>query len=105
MPSALSQVEDSTSDAGSPTVFHTYACSYQQMERENYCARKLKLWSRQFKKQNGKFRAPKQLVSVRLTGTKPSPWSRPGSAALLLLISSSNCLSEATYNWICQAPF
>lgn len=98
------------------TVFHTYACRYRQMERENYCAHKLKLWSRQFKKQNRKFRAKKpacvsQADERRRQKTHPLAWGgetqahirtqRPRFSSSIL----SNCLSEATCNWICQAPF
>lgn len=98
------------------TVFYTYSCRYRQMERENYCAHKLKLWSRQFKKQNRKFRAKKpacvsQADECRRQETHPLAWGRetqaparmqrPRSSSSIL----SNCLSEATCNWICQAPF
>lgn len=83
------------------------------MERENYRAHKSKLWSHQFKKQNGKFRASNQLVAVRLTsaGAKSPPQKklpRAGEAQARPRLRSSilgNCLSEATSNWICQAPF
>lgn len=122
--SASSKVVENSRSTAAPavhstarlTVFYTYACRYRQMERENYCAHKLKLWSRQFKKQNRKFRAKKtacvsQADEHRCQKTHPLAWGgktqahacmqRPCFSSSIL----SNCLSEATCNWICQAPF
>lgn len=97
-------------------LYFIHMCADIDRWRENYCAHKLKLWSRQFKKQNRKFRAKKpacvsQADERRRQKTHPLAWGgetqahtctqRPRFSSSIL----SNCLSEATCNWICQAPF
>jgi len=101
--------------ADRPTVFYTYACRYRQMERENYCAHKLKLWSRQFKKQTRKFRAKKtacvsqaderrRRITHPFTRGSETPARARRDPASLHLFSATVCLRPHATGFV-KPPF